>query len=128
TLVIGNRISTITLTVASTIIWSVPPASAARVDGKWSFVAETTSGHCGTIELDVAIRGGRISATSGSFAGYPVRLGGRVSSTGHVQMNAVTGPRRAHGAGRFGRIRGSGTLAGTGPSGVCSGVWSAERI
>jgi hypothetical protein len=29
--------------------------------------------------------------------------------------------------GRFNRLRGSGTWAGTGPSGVCSGVWNAIR-
>jgi hypothetical protein len=55
-------------------------------------------------------------------------LAGRVSASGQVRMNAVAGPRVAHGTGRFGRFRGSGTWAGTGPSGVCSGVWSATAV
>ena len=42
-------------------------------------------------------------------------------------LSAVAGPRIAHGTGRFGRFRGSATWAGTGPSGLCSGVWSAIR-
>jgi hypothetical protein len=91
-------------------------------------VAQTTAGHCGSIELGVAITRGRIYSTSGSFAFYPVRLGGRISSSGQVQMNTVAGPRTARGAGRFGRFRGAGTWTGRGPSGVCSGVWSADRI
>jgi hypothetical protein len=42
-------------------------------------------------------------------------------------MNAVAGPRSAKGTGRFNRVQGSGTWVGTGPSGVCSGVWTAIR-
>jgi hypothetical protein len=124
---IGNRMCTIALTAASAIICSAPPASATRFDGNWSLVAETTRGHCGSIDLGLAISRGRIYSTSGSFAFYPVQLGGRVSGSGHVQMQAVAGPRTAHGAGQFGRFRGSGTWAGRGPSGICSGIWSATR-
>jgi hypothetical protein len=124
---IDNRMCTTALTAASAIICSPPPAIAARFDGNWSLVAQTTLGHCGSIEIGVAIRGGRIYSTSGSFAGYAVRLGGRISASGHVRMNAVAGPRNANGAGRFGRFQGNGTWAGRGPSGVCSGVWSAGR-
>jgi hypothetical protein len=124
---IGNRMCTIARTAVSAIICFALPAMAARFDGNWSLVAQSTLGHCGSIEFGVAIRGGRIYSTSGSFAGYPVRLGGRISASGHVQMNAVAGPRNGNGAGRFGRFQGSGTWAGRGPSGVCSGVWSAGR-
>jgi hypothetical protein len=90
-------------------------------------VAETTRGHCGTIELGLAIRGSRVHSTGGWFAFYPVRLSGRIGGSGRVQMNAVAGPRIARGAGRFGRSQGSGTWTGRGPSGLCSGVWSAAR-
>jgi hypothetical protein len=124
---IGNRKRSIALTAATAIICSASPATAVRLDGSWSMVAETTNGHCGSIEIGLAINRGRIYSTSGSFAFYPVRLGGRVSASGHAQMNAVAGPRTAHGAGRFSRFRGSGTWTGRGPSGVCSGVWTAER-
>jgi hypothetical protein len=90
-------------------------------------VADTTSGHCGVVAIGLAIRRGRIQSTSGGFAGYPLQLSGRVSSKGQAQINAVAGPRTARGAGRFGRFRGTGTWAGSGPSGLCSGVWSAAR-
>lgn len=124
---IGNRMCTIALTAASAIIWSAPPASAARFDGNWSMVAETTRGHCGTIAVGLGINRGRIFSTGGSFAFYPIRLGGRVSGSGQVTMKAIAGPRIANGTGRFGQVRGSGTWAGRGPSGLCSGVWSANR-
>jgi hypothetical protein len=129
---IGNRICAFALSAAFTMICSLPPAIAAQFDGTWSMVAVTTNGHCGTIPIDVVISRGRIYSTGGSsfgtrFAAYPIQLVGLVSASGHVQMNAVAGPRSAHGTGRFSRFRGSGTWAGTGPSGVCSGVWNAVR-
>ena len=33
----------------------------------------------------------------------------------------------ASGTGRFNRVQGSGTWAGSGPSGLCSGIWNAVR-
>jgi hypothetical protein len=129
---IGNRRCAFALATVFTIICSIAPANAAQFDGNWSMVAVTTSGHCGQIPIDVGISRGRIYSTGGSsfgtaFAHYPIQLGGRVSPSGQVQMKAVAGPRIAHGIGRFNRFRGSGTWAGTGPSGLCSGVWSAIR-
>jgi hypothetical protein len=124
---IGNRTCTIILAAASAVVCSAAPARAAKLDGNWSMVAATTRGHCGTIEIGLGIDRGRIFSTGGFFAFYPIRLGGRVSTSGHAQMNAVAGPRTAHGSGRFGPLRGSGTWAGRGPSGLCSGVWSAVR-
>jgi hypothetical protein len=123
----GKRTSTIVLLAACAITCSAPPAIAANFDGNWSMVAETTRGHCGTIEIGLGINRGRIFSTGGSFAFYPIQLGGRVSASGQVRMDAVAGPRTAHGTGRFGASRGSGTWAGRGPSGLCSGVWSANR-
>ena len=129
---IGNRRCAFALATIFTIICSIAPANAAQFDGNWSMVAVTTSGHCGEIRIDVGISRGRIYSTGGSsfgtaFAHYPIQLVGRVSASGQVRMNAVAGPRIAHGTGRFNRLRGSGTWAGTGPSGVCSGVWNATR-
>jgi hypothetical protein len=129
---IGNRRCAFALATVFTIICSIAPVNAAQFDGNWSMVAVTTSGHCGQIPIDVGISRGRIYSTGGSsfgtaFAHYPIQLGGRVSPSGQVQMKAVAGPRIAHGIGRFNRFRGSGTWAGTGPSGLCSGVWSAIR-
>ncbi len=129
---IGNRRCAFALATIFTIIRSIAPANAAQFDGNWSMVAVTTSGHCGEIPIDVGISRGRIYSTGGSsfgtaFVHYPIQLVGRVSASGQVRMNAVAGPRSAYGTGRFNRLRGSGTWAGTGPSGVCSGVWNATR-
>ena len=129
---IDKRISIIALSAASAIICSAPTAIAANFDGNWSMVAVTTSGHCGEIPIDVGINRGRIYSTGGSsfgtaFAHYPIQLVGRVSASGQVRMNAVAGPRSAQGTGRFNRFRGSGTWSGRGPSGLCSGVWNADR-
>ena len=121
------RNSVFALSTAFTIICSAPPALAAQFDGNWSMVAVTTRGHCGKIPIGLGISHGRIYSTGGAFVSYPIQLGGRVSASGQVRMNAVAGPRIAHGTGRFSRFRGSGTWAGSGPSGLCSGVWSAIR-
>jgi len=132
TFMIGSRMCAFALSMAFALICSTPSAIAAQFDGSWRMVAVTTSGHCGTIPIDVGISRGRIFSTGGSsfgtrFAAYPIQLLGRVSASGQVRMNAVAGPRSAQGTGRFNRLRGTGTWAGTGPSGVCSGVWSAIR-
>lgn len=124
---ISNRMCAFALSAASAIFCSAPPASAAKFDGNWSMTAVTTRGHCGTIPIGMEINGGRIYSTGGSFAFYSIQLGGRVSASGQVQLKAVAGPRIAHGTGRFSQVRGSGTWAGRGPSGLCSGVWSANR-
>ena len=125
---IGNHMRAFVLSTAFAIICSAPPALAAQFDGNWNMLAVTTHGHCGRIPIGLGISRGRIYSTGGSFALHRIQLGGRVSNSGQAQMNAVAGPRIAHGSGRFSRFRGgTGTWAGTGPSGVCSGVWSAIR-
>jgi hypothetical protein len=124
---IGNRLCAFTLWTAFAIVCSAVPAIAAGFDGNWSMLAVTTSGHCGSIPIGLGISHGRVYSTGGGFAGHLIELVGRVSASGQVRMNAVAGPRSAHGIGRFNSFRGSGTWAGTGPSGVCSGVWNAIR-
>ena len=124
---IGNRMCAFALSAASAIICSATPALAAKFDGNWSMVAVTTRGHCGTIPIGMGIARGRIHSTGGSFAFYPIRLGGRVSASGSISLKAVAGPRVAQGTGRLNRVRGSGTWKGRGPSGLCSGVWNADR-
>ena len=124
---IGNCMRAFALWTAFAIICSAPPALAAQFDGNWNMVVVTTRGHCGRIPIGLGISRSRIYSTGGSFVSYPIQLSGRVSASGQVQMNAVAGPRIAHVTGRFSRFRGSGTWAGTGPSGLCSGVWTADR-
>jgi hypothetical protein len=124
---IVNRTCAFALSVASAILCSAAPASAGKFDGNWSMTAVTTRGHCGTIPIGMGIAGGRIYSTGGSFAFYSISLGGRVSDSGSVSLKAVAGPRVAHGTGRFSRVRGSGRWHGKGPSGLCSGVWTATR-
>jgi hypothetical protein len=77
---IGNRICAIALAAASATICSTPSASASPFDGSWSVVAQTTLGHCGSMQFGLAINGGRIYSASGYYVGgYPAQLGGRVS-------------------------------------------------
>lgn len=104
-----------------------PPALAAKFDGGWRMVAKTTKGHCGTIHIGLGVKGSRVYSTGGFFAFYPVTVSGRVSGSGHVRLAAVAGPRTAKGSGRFKRTGASGTWNGRGPSGLCSGVWTAVR-
>jgi hypothetical protein len=123
----GHRIRAPMLSTAAAIICWGPPALAGTFDGSWRMIAETTRGHCGTIAVELGISRGRIHSTGGSFAFHPIRLGGRVSASGRARINAVAGPRTARGTGRFGQFRGSGTWNGEGPSGLCSGHWTANR-
>ena len=124
---IAYRICAVALSTAFAIMCSAPPAIAAR-DGNWLMVAVTTRGHCGKINIGLGIKSGRLYSTGGSFVRHPIRVDGRISASGQARINAVAGPRIAHGTGRFSSFRGSGTWTGSGPSGVCSGVWSAIAV
>ncbi len=115
------------LTTAFAILWFAPPANAAPVDGTWSMIAVTTDGHCGQIEIGLAIDRGRISSTSGKFVFRRIQIAGLVSSSGQAKLTGVAGPREAQGAGRFFGSRATGSWSGTGPSGVCSGFRNAPR-
>jgi hypothetical protein len=126
---IDNRMCAIALAATSATIYFIPPAIAAPFDGNWSVVAQTTQGHCGSMQFGLAINGGRFYSASGYYVfGYPAQLGGRVSPSGYVQANGVAGPRTAYATGRLHRFQGSGTWAGSGPSGVCSGIWNAAPL
>jgi hypothetical protein len=126
---IGNLICAIALAGASATVCSIPSAIAEPFDGNWNVVAQTTQGHCGSMQFALAINRGRLYSGSGYYVfGYPAQLGGRVSPSGYVQANGVAGPRTAYATGRLHRFQGSGTWAGSGPSGVCSGVWNAAPL
>jgi hypothetical protein len=124
---IANRLCAVILATAFAAFWSVPPATAATYDGNWNMLAVTTNGHCGVIKIGMGITRGRIYSTGGKFVMHRIQLTGRVSGSGQALITAVAGPRIAKGKGRFNRSRATGTWSGTGPSGVCTGVWSAIR-
>jgi hypothetical protein len=113
---------------AAALVLAAPVAQAERFDGGWSMVAKTTRGHCGVIQVGLSVNRGRISSTGGSFAFYPINVGGRVTANGRASLKAVAGPRTAHGTGSFRRAQATGTWKGRGPSGLCSGVWTAKRV
>jgi len=122
---IGNRICVIALVAASAAICSTPSAIAASFDGNWSVVAQTTQGHCGSIQFGLAINHGRLYSAGGYYVfGYPAQLGGRVSPSGYLQADAVAGPRTAHAVGRLRQFQGSGTwpVAGRPVSAQVSGT------
>ena len=123
----GNRMCAFALSTAFAIIAFTPPAAAAPFDGSWNMALVTTSGHCGVIKIGMAVNGGHISATSGQFVRHKIALAGLISGSGAAKINGVAGPRQAVGTGRFTGVKGLGKWNGTGPSGVCSGVWTAVR-
>ena len=124
---IGNRLCVVALATACAILCSSPSAIAAPYDGHWGVFAQTTRGHCESIPFGLEIRDGRIYSAGGSYGGYEARFGGHVSPWGRVWVYGVAGPRVARGIGQLGEFRGEGVWAGRGPSGRCSGVWSADR-
>jgi len=124
---IGYRRCAFALSAALVVFCSTPPAIAGAYDGNWRMLAVTTNGHCGKIKIGLGIDGNRIQSTSGSFVFHRIHLVGRIAPSGHTSLNAVAGPRIAKGTGRFTRTRATGKWSGTGPSGVCSGFWNAER-
>ena len=124
---ISNRTSAFALSAAVATLWFAEPAMAAKFDGNWNMVLVTTNGHCGVIKMGMAVNGGHISATSGKFVSHKIALAGLISGSGATKINGVAGPRQAVGTGQFTRVKGSGKWKGTGPSGVCAGVWTAVR-
>jgi hypothetical protein len=124
---IGNRMRAFAITTAFATLAFAAPALASPFDGSWKMVLTTTNGHCGIISIGVAVTAGHISATSGKFVMHKIVLDGRIAGSGATKINGVAGPRQAVGVGKFTKVKGSGKWNGTGPSGVCSGVWVADR-
>ena len=124
---IGNALRAVAPAAAFATISFAALAKAAPYDGSWTMVLVTTSGHCGTIKMGMAVKGGHISATSGKFVMHKISLAGRIAGSGATKINGVAGPRQAIGTGHFTKAKGSGKWNGTGPSGVCSGYWVAVR-
>jgi hypothetical protein len=101
-----------------------PSANAASFDGPWSVLVITKSGGCDqSYRYGLMIRGSSVSYLGGAA----VSVSGRVSPNGHVNVNVSAGGQSAAGVGRLSAGRGSGTWRGQGPSGGCSGTWSATQ-
>jgi hypothetical protein len=124
---IANALRAVAVTAALTLVSFAALAKAPPYDGSWHMQLVTTSGHCGVINMGMAVAGGHISATSGKFVMHKIFLNGIIAGSGATTINGVAGPRQAFGIGRFTRAKGSGKWNGTGPSGVCSGYWVAVR-
>jgi hypothetical protein len=101
-----------------------PSAHAASFDGPWSVLVVTRSGPCDqAYRYGVTIVGGVVYYAGGG----PVTLTGRVLPSGNVTVRVSSGPQYAIGSGRLSRSTGRGSWRGQGPTGACSGVWSATR-
>jgi len=124
---IGKPIRALALPAAFALLCFASPATAGSFDGNWNMVLVTTSGHCGVIKIGMAVNGGHISATRGRFVTHKIFLNGLISGSGAAKINGVAGPRQAMGIGKFTKVKGSGKWNGTGPSGVCPGIWTATR-
>jgi hypothetical protein len=94
-------------------------AQAGPFDGQWSVVIITRSGGCDpAYRIGIYISNGVVSGNS---------LSGRVSNNGSVSVVASDGRQTARGSGRLSRNSGGGSWSGRGPTGSCSGSWSAQR-
>lgn len=54
--------------IAISILGSLGSAHAARYDGSWTMIAQTTRGHCGVISIGLGVQRGRLFSTGGYFA------------------------------------------------------------
>jgi hypothetical protein len=102
---------------------AVPAAAASRAyDGSWSLSIVTDRGGCDrTYDFGVQIFNGIVS--------HPnlVRLSGRVSAKGAVNVTVSVGDKHAAGSGRLSRTSGAGRWSGYAGSSRCSGHWTAQR-
>ena len=113
-----------TAVVVAAVSAAAPPAYAAAFDGPWSVLVVTRNGSCdATYRYGVTISNGVVYYAGGG----PVSLTGRVVPSGAVSVRVSSGSQYALGTGRLSRSSGGGSWRGQGPSGACSGVWSASR-
>ena len=118
------RAATLATVFAAVVSSAAPSAHAASFDGPWSVLVVTRAGSCDqSYRYGVTIARGVVYYAGGG----PVSLTGRVSPSGAVTVRVSSGPQYAIGSGRLSRSSGRGSWRGQGPSGACSGVWSATR-
>jgi hypothetical protein len=100
------------------------PAALTAFDGSWSVLILTQNGGCDrAYRYGVRISNGYVLNESGES----VSLRGRVAPNGAIQVNVSSPVGQADGEGRLLRTSGNGTWQGQGPTGICTGVWQAER-
>jgi hypothetical protein len=116
TLTLAAAFAACTLSLAAT-------AQAAPFDGSWSVLVITRRGTCEpSYRFGVMIYNGVVTSGGGAS------VAGRVLPNGRVSVAVSGGPGTAYGSGRLTRAGGGGgSWRGSGPSGACSGVWSAQR-
>jgi hypothetical protein len=109
---------------AAGVASAVPSAYAAPFDGSWSVIVVTRQGPCDpSYRYGITISNGVVHYAGGGA----VSLTGRVAPSGAVSVRVSSGPQYAVGTGRLSRSSGGGSWRGQGPSGACSGSWSASR-
>jgi hypothetical protein len=115
------RVLTLAAGFAACTMPSASSANTAPFDGSWSVRVSTTSGPCGqAYTYSVTISNGVVSSDAG--------LSGRVTPNGNLSVTVSDGSQSARGSGRLAHNTGGGTWHGSGPSGACSGSWSAQRV
>ena len=118
------RAFTFATALASAAVGTASTAQAASFDGSWSVVVVTRRGSCDqSYRYGIQIRNNVVYYAGGG----PVSVSGRVSASGQVSVRVSSGPQYAVGSGRLSRSSGGGSWRGQGPTGACSGVWSASR-
>jgi len=97
-------------------------AHAAPFDGSWSVLVVTRNGSCGpSYRYGITIYNGVVSGSGAAS------VSGRVKQNGSVSVSVAGAAGNAYGAGRLSRNSGGGSWRGRGPSGTCSGSWTAQR-
>ena len=96
---IGNHMRAFAVATAVATLAFAAPALASPFDGSWKMVLTTTNGHCGIINIGVAVNGGHISATSGRFVTHKIFLDGLILGLGEDQdqWRGRPAPGRRHG-------------------------------
>jgi hypothetical protein len=119
---VGNRIRATAQAAASATICSTPSAIAASFDGNWSVVAQTTQGHCGSIQFGLAINHGPLYAITSSVTPHSWAAGSPPPGTcRRTQWLARAPPMRSDASGSF-RAAGLGPVAGRPVSAQVSGT------
>jgi hypothetical protein len=94
---------------------------AARYDGSWSVVIQTTRGECpAATRAGIHIVGGKLEGNAVVY-----QIDGRVAADGAIRVTVTAGGKSANGSGRLSNQAGSGVWRTS--LGECSGQWTAER-